>query len=339
MEYKLSDSQRIGILERMLLMRRFEEAVAAIAEEHFFGHFHLYIGQEATGAAAIEALRPEDLILTTHRNHGHIIGRGADPGKALAEILGRVDGFNGGRGGTLHLTDRSKGFLSTSAVVGGAIGLATGAAYALKRASGDAVSVGFFGDGALEEGTAFEALNLAALWSLPVLFMCENNSPGAPGAKAGEYPSSVISAKKLVDIPRSLDIAAESVDGADIDAVHAAVSSAVARLRQGEGPVFIEAITERWPGSRPLWPELSTGVTDLRAAWDSALIGGEHAAWIRDHDPVLRLVRRLLDQDCLSRDDILEFDGRVNETLAKAKSYALESPLPQPESALDDVFA
>ena len=144
MEYQLSDRQNKDLLERMLMMRRFEETVAATAEDHFFGHYHLYIGQEATGAAVIEALGTDDLILTTHRNHGHIIGRGADPGPTLAEILGRADGFNGGRGGTLHLTSRDQGFLSTSAVVGGGIGLAVGAGYALKRAAGTAISVAFF---------------------------------------------------------------------------------------------------------------------------------------------------------------------------------------------------
>lgn len=339
MESEFKNAGRLAVLERMLLMRRFEETVATVAKDHFFGHFHLYIGQEATGAAVIEALRSDDLVLTTHRNHGHLVGRGADPGKALAEIMGRADGFNGGRGGTLHLTDRARGFLSTSAVVGGVLGLATGAAYALKRTPGGAISVAFFGDGALEEGTAFEALNLASLWSLPVLFLCENNSGGALGAQAGEYPSSVIAARQLVDIPRSLDMPAEQVDGADADAVHAAVGGAITRLRDGKGPVFIEALTQRWPGSRPLWPELATGLTDLGAAWDRSRIGGEHAAWIDHHDPVLRFIRTLLDADAIRRDEVIAMDRRVEEKMAAAKAFALASPFPRPESALSGVFA
>jgi len=338
MEYQLTHQKSRDILERMLKMRRFEEAVCAVAEDHFFGHYHLYIGQEATGASVIEALDSKDLILTTHRNHGHIIGRGADPGKAMAEILGRADGFNGGRGGTLHLTERSKGFLSTSAVVGGAIGLATGAGYALKRAPGNTISVAFFGDGALEEGTAFEALNLASLWSLPVLFICENNSHGAPGAAAGEYPSSVIAAKELVAIPESLDIRAISVDGADVQAVYAAVAEAIAAIRAGLGPHFIETNTVRWPGSRPLWPELSTGVTDLSAAWDESRISGEHAEWIRGHDPVLRLARHLIDDGALSIDEVTKIDIDIRDKMMVAKSFSLASPLPEPESALEGVF-
>ncbi len=338
MMHQLAERQNRNILERMLKMRRFEEAVCEIAKDNFFGHYHLYIGQEATGAAVIETLESEDLILTTHRNHGHIIGRGADPGKALAEILGRVDGFNGGRGGTLHLTDRANGFLSTSAVVGGGIGLATGAGYALKRASGNSISVAFFGDGTLEEGTAFESLNLASLWSLPVLFVCENNSHGALGAAAGEYPSSVISAKDLCDIPRSLDIRAESVDGADAAAVYGVVAEAIAGIRAGQGPFFIETNTVRWPGSRPLWPELSTGVTDLSAAWDETRISGEHAEWIRDCDPILRLVRDLVGDGVLSVDEISKIDNDVADTMATATSFSLASSWPEPKSALEGVF-
>lgn len=336
---QLTREKYLAIFERMLVMRRFEEAVVALAAEHPFGHYHLYIGQEATGAAVIEALRPDDLAVTTHRNHGHIVGRGTDPGKALAEIMGRSDGCNGGRGGTLHLCNRSAGFLSTSAVVGGSIGIATGGAYALKRQGGDGIAVAFFGDGALEEGIAFEAMNVAALWGLPVLFLCENNSPGAPGAKAGEYPSSVIAAKALVDIPGSLGIATDTVDGADAEAVHAAVGAMIDRLRDGQGPGFIEAVTERWPGSRPLWPELSTGVTDLAVAWDDGGISGEHAEWIRNHDPVLRLARRLLSAGHATQGDIAEVDRRVVGRMNDAKSFATSSPFPEPSSALDGAYA
>ncbi len=336
---QLSAKQCLVVFERMLVMRRFEEAVVTLAAEHPFGHFHLYIGQEATGAAVLEALRPDDLLATTHRNHGHIVGRGTDPGKALAEIMGRADGCNGGRGGTLHLCDRSAGFLSTSAVVGGAIGIATGGAFALKRQGGKGIAVAFFGDGALEEGIAFEAMNMAALWNLPVLFVCENNSPGALGAQAGEYPTSVIAAKALVDIPASLGIPTGTVDGADAQAVYEATGAMLARIRGGEGPGFIEAVTERWPGSRPLWPELSTGVTDLAISWDESNIPGEHAGWIRDHDPILRMVRRLLSARHATQDQILGIDRRVVGRMDKARSFAVSSPFPDPAVALDGAFA
>jgi pyruvate dehydrogenase E1 component alpha subunit len=338
MKGKINHERCLSIFDRMLVMRRFEEMVVRLfTEKHFFSHYHLYIGQEATGAAAIEALGPDDLTSTTHRNHGHVVGRGAHLGKALAEILGRSDGFCGGRGGTLHLSDRSIGFLSTSAIVGNSVGLATGAAYALKRAGRGNVSVGFFGDASLEEGVAFESMNIAALWSLPVLFLCENNSSGAGGA--GDYPSSVIAAKKLTDIPGSLGISTQWVDGSDVEAVYGAVSDAVAELRDGGGPVFIEAITERWPGSRPLWPELKTGVTDLTMAWDESKITGEHADWIRNHDPVLRFARELLADTHLTQEEVLALDRRISDNMETARSFAIASPLPKPESALEGVFA
>ena len=335
---ELTRERRGAIFERMALMRRFEETVTELAKDHSFGHYHLYIGEEATGAATIEALGADDLAVTTHRNHGHMVGRGVDPGGALAEIMGRAGGLNGGLGGTLHLTDRSAGFLSTSGVVGGSIGIATGAGYRLKRAGGGALAVGFFGDAALEEGIAFECLNMAALWSLPVLYMCENNARGAPGSKAGEYSSSSMAIEDLASIPGALGIATEVVDGADVDAVFAAVSRAVARLRGGEGPVFIEAMTERWPGSRPLWPVLATGITDLDAAWDQDRIGGEHAGWIRDHDPVLRYARRLVAEGGFTADELREIDRQVRARMDTARAFAEASPEPAPERALQGVF-
>lgn len=334
-----SADRRRAIFERMLLMRRLEESVALMSKDHPFGHFHLYIGQEATGAAVIEALRPTDLATTTHRNHGHMVGRGADEKAVLAEILGRADGCNGGRGGTLHVTDRDHGFLATSAVVGGSIGLGTGAAHALKRQGGGAVCAAFFGDGAMEEGIAFEALNLAALWRLPVLYVCENNSRGALGARAGEFPTSEMAAPKLSGIPESLGIRTAVVDGADADAVHAAAAEAVDALRAGDGPVFLEARTERWPGSRPLWPELSTGETDLALAWEPERIAGDHAAWIREQDPVLRYARVLTDDGVCGRDDLVAIDRDVRDRMAAARDFAAASPWPDDRSATDTVFA
>lgn len=332
---------RRAIFETMVLMRRFEESVATMSKEHPFGHFHLYIGQEATGAAVLAAMRDDDLALTTHRNHGHVVGRGADPARALAEILGRSDGLSGGRGGTLHLTDRAGGFLSTSAVVGGAIGLALGAGHALRRQGKGAVSVAFFGDGALEEGIAFEAFNMAALWRLPVLFVCENNTSGSTASSEDGFPSSTMAIGELVNIPRALGIRSEAVDGADADAVLAVAADLMDELRAGLGrPAFIEARTERWPGSRPLWPDLSlTGITDMEAAWEPGKVDGDFADWVRDHDPVLRFATRLADDKVLSRQEILAIDADVRTRMASAQEFAAASPWPDAETALDGTFA
>jgi pyruvate dehydrogenase E1 component alpha subunit len=334
MSGQIAPDKRLALFERMLLMRRFEEEVISVAAAHkYIGRNHLYIGHEATGAAVMAALRPDDVAHTTHRNHGHIIARGADPGKALAEIMGREGGYNRGRGGTWHICSREAGFLSTSAMVGGSIGLAVGAGLAVQRAGQGAISVALFGDGTLDEGISYEALNFASVFSLPVLFMCENNS------KTGQRPSSMLAAQSLLDIPRALRIESVLVDGADAEAVFRTAAWAVGRIRQSGAPVFIEAKLERWPGSHQLKPEFTTGRTDLRMAFDPAKISGPHVDWIRQHDPVLRYLGVLLREKVLGEADAETIDRRVGEQMKRARAYAQESPFPQAESAPLGVFA
>jgi TPP-dependent pyruvate/acetoin dehydrogenase alpha subunit len=335
----LPDELAWRLLETMLLIRRFEENVLRMsAEKQFVGHYHLYIGQEATGAAVMSLLEPRDRLNTTHRNHGHVLARGADPGRAMAEILGRATGLNGGRGGTLHLSAPDLGFLSTSGIVGGCISLGVGGGYACKQKKDGSVCASFFGDGALEEGVSFEALNIAALWKLPVLFMCENNSTGSWAPGEG-YPTLVHASKDLRLIPQSVGIRTVRVDGADAGAVHEEASDAVARCRRGEGPVFIEAMTKRWPGSNPLWPELATGVTDLGIATGERQAGGEHRDWVEQHDPVLRLARKQVAAGGNARQRVIALDQAVRMRIDAAVKFALESPLPAAEAALEHVFA
>ncbi|HYA05259.1 MAG TPA: thiamine pyrophosphate-dependent dehydrogenase E1 component subunit alpha [Xanthobacteraceae bacterium] len=329
----------LSIFQRMLMIRHFEEAVIALYKQgRFASHYHLYIGQEATGSAVLETLSEKDLICTTHRNHGHIIGRGCDPNRAMAEILGRASGFNGGRSGTLHICDHSHGFLSTSAVVGGCAGLATGAGFGLKVRREPHVAVGFFGDGALEEGLVSESFNIAALWKLPVVYVCENNSAGAMGPQQGGYPTAITATDSFTRLPAAYGIHCLKVDGTDIAAVYAAASVAGQRCRGGDGPVFIEAFTTRWPGSSPLWPELAT-VTDLNDAWDPARISGPHADWSRYHDPVLRVARELVAAGHASRDELMARDNEARMRIAAAANFAIDSPMPAPASVRDHVFA
>jgi acetoin:2,6-dichlorophenolindophenol oxidoreductase subunit alpha len=328
------------LLETMLLMRRFEEAVVRLAQDgHFKGHYHLYIGEEASGAAAIALLGKGDHLATTHRNHGHVIARGADPGRALAEILGRANGLLGGRGGTLHLSDPSLGFLATSAIVGGCISLSVGGGYACKMRGDGSLTMALFGDGALEEGVAFEALNIASLWKLPVVFFCENNSINAWGSAKGGFPSLNHSAMDLCAIPQSLGMPAVKVDGADAAAVHAAVGEAVARCRSGGGPSFVEAITERWPGSNPLWPDPVTGVTDLRMATTDMALPQDYHDWFGHHDPVLRLTRILAAGGTESIARIEAIDAEQKRRMAAAIDFALSGAIPRAEAALDHVLA
>lgn len=337
----MADGTLWCVFETMLLMRRFEEAVAQLsAQKAFAGHYHLYIGQEATGAAVMSALGPSDHLATTHRNHGHLIARGAEPGAALAEILGRASGLNGGRGGTIHLCDPSLGFLSTSGVVGGAISLGVGGAYACQRRGDGSLTAVFFGDGALEEGISLEAMNIASLWKLPVLFVCENNSQDAWPREQGGFPSLVHAAGDLRSIPGAVGIPAQRVDGADPLAVRSAAVAGIARIRAGEGPVFIEAMTRRWAGSAPLWPELATGITDLRmATGERPVTAGPHRAWFEQHDPVLATARRLLAEDGDAAPRLHELDRVVSARIGSARRFALDSPAPAPEAAVAHVFA
>jgi acetoin:2,6-dichlorophenolindophenol oxidoreductase subunit alpha len=328
------------VLESMLTIRRFEETVVGLFQaEEFMTHFHLYIGQEATGVALMEALGPDDKIATHHRNHGHVLARGVDPKLAFAEILGREQGINRGAGGTMHMSDPDRGFISTSAIVGGSISLATGAGFAVKTRGGDAIAVGLFGDGALEEGVAYESLNLAALWDLPVLFVCENNSEGALGSAGGGFPTSVSAVDDLTDIPRTFGIPVETVDGRDPEAVAEVVRKGVEHTRAHKGPFFVHVATARYAGTQPLWPTLPTGETDISMAWDDAGISGEHEQWYREHDPVLGYARKLLASGEITQEELTELDSQVSRRIAEARQFALDSPRPTPESALDHVFA
>jgi pyruvate dehydrogenase E1 component alpha subunit len=329
----------LSIFDRMLMMRYVEEAVLRLYEERrFASHYHLYIGQEATGAAMLEALGDKDLICTTHRNHGHLVGRGADAGRVMAEILGRATGLNGGRGGTLHASDPALGFLSTSAVVGGCAGLVTGAAFAIKTKREPNVAVGFFGDGALEEGLVIESFNIAALWKLPVVYVCENNSAGAIGPQQGGYPTAITATDSFTRLPAAFGIHCLKVDGADIAAVHRAATEALARCRSGQGPVFIEAVTVRWPGSSPLWPTAAT-LTDLNQAWDAGLITGPHSAWVRDHDPLLRTARDIVALNYASKDEVMSRDADARARIEAGARFAIASPMPEPDTVGKFVFA
>jgi len=330
----ITQDQRLALLTCMLRMRRFEETVIHLALAHdYVGRQHLHIGHETSGGAVAAILKTGDRLHSTHRNHGFLIAAGADPGKAFAEILGRADGLNGGKGGTWHLCDPRHGVSSTSAMVGGSIGLAVGSAFAAKSQKTDNIAVAHFGDGTLDEGIAYEALNMASIFELPVLFLCENNS------KAGQRPSSMLAAKALRHVPEALSIPSVLVNGADAEATVQAVQDAARQIRAGKGPVFLEIAFERWPGSHQVTAAFPTGITDLETAWDESRIAGKHADWIRRFDP-LRLYVKALDQSkTMSRQDILALDRRVQDDMAKARAFAEASPFPKPEVALQGAFA
>jgi TPP-dependent pyruvate/acetoin dehydrogenase alpha subunit len=325
---------RLAQFELMLRARRFEEMVIRLAMKHeYIGRQHLHIGHEATGSAVALSMQPGDKIHTTHRNHGYVIACGADPGRAFAEILGRKDGLNGGKGGSWHLCDATVGMQSTSAMVGGSIALATGAAYGLKLQGGKNISFAHFGDGTLDEGVCYEALNLASVYELPVLFVCENNS------KAGQRPSSMLASARLRDVPEALQIHSVIFDGADADAARDTFAQAAERVRTTGKPVFVECTLERWPGSHQVIAAFPTGVTDLALAFEQEKISGKHADWIKTRDPILRAARVFVESGTATRDELAAMDARVCKIMEDACAFAESSPFPEPAAAFTGVFA
>lgn len=324
---------------RMLLIRHFEETVVTLHDQgHFAGHYHAYIGQEATGVAALSCVDANDVLFTTHRNHGHLLARGAVLTRMFAEILGRKDGYNKGKGGTFHIAARDLGFPHTSGIVAGILPIATGAAYAAKAQRSGQIAVCLFGDGALEEGAAPETFNMASLWKLPVLYLCENNGKYGAGRAAGAAKSPNMASYPLTDLPKAYDIPAQQVDGTDAVAVLGVVSQAVQRIRQGGGPQFIEAQSVRWPGSESNWPVVPVA-TRVALAWDVGLVPAPARDWYRSSDPVLIFVRKLVGQDLVRRNELEEIEREVDSAVKEAAKLAIASPYPSPHEALQDVFA
>jgi pyruvate dehydrogenase E1 component alpha subunit len=329
------------LAERMLAIRRFEERVIRLWERKVFaGLYHLYIGQEAGGAGVLEGLGPDDYLLSNHRNHGHVIGRGADPGRAFAEILGRATGLSGGRGGSVHLCDPSRGFLPTTAILGGNISLALGAAYAIKRRKEKRVVAVFFGDGSLEEGVVYEVMNIAAQQALPILFVLENNNAGSLSIHEGGFSAANTALSKFLSIPEIFGIKGRLfADGNDVAAIAAETRAAVAKCHAGKGPAFFEIMSVRWAGSNRIWPAQITGLLDLRMAWGETPTTGEHADWFERNDPLLRFARDTIAAGLFTPRDWTALDADMSRRMDAAERFALDSPMPDAKSAFDHVFA
>lgn len=336
----LSRDGCLAAVRKMLLIRRFEEACIDAAQKgQVPGHFHVYIGQEATGVGVMSVLDKGDYVHSTHRNHGHLLARGADPKKALAEILGKATGYAGGKAGTLHGCAPDLNFPLSSGIVAGILPIATGTAYALKHKRQPNVSAVFFGEGAMEEGAAYEALNLAALWKLPVLFVCENNTAEVERTPGGAgYHAPNLSILELTDLAKSMGIATTIVDGSDLGAVWNAAKASRARAVKGDGATFMEVRTETWPGGQ--WPTLATGRTDIRHAWTGEIPKdyAKHSVWFTRNDPILVVAREMLAVGMVSQDDISKIDADVKREIDQAVRFANESPFPDGKAALMHVW-
>ena len=240
----MTDGNKIEFYRQMLRIRLFEERVNKLfAAGHLYGTTHLYIGQEAVAVGVCSALKVDDQVSSTHRGHGHFLAKGGDMNRMMSELFGHETGYCQGRGGSQHMADMDIGFLGSNGITGGGIPIATGAALSAKLKNSQSVAVSFFGDGATNQGVFHESLNMASIWELPIIYVCENNLYGM-----STPISSVAKVKDLAVRAKAYDMHAVIVDGCDVSAVFKATSEAVENARQGKGPTFLECKTYRWLG-------------------------------------------------------------------------------------------
>lgn len=317
------------LFRRMVLVREFE--LRAIEERRaglIPGFIHSCVGQEASAIGACLALEAGDVITSTHRGHGHLIGKGGDPRYMMAELAARSTGYCRGRGGSLHIADYDLGILGANGIVAGGIPIAVGAALSFSMQSGRGdpsgrpmrVALSFFGDGAVNEGAFHEAANMAGLWQLPVIFMCENNlyGEGTPQSKQAPVADLALRAEGY-GFPGVI------VDGQDVLAVYQAVKVAADRARAGEGPTFVEAKTYRYRGHYEGDPQVYR-------------LPGEMEMW-QARDPIPAFRQRLLDATVFSEAALLKIEDGVQAQLDEAVAFAKAAPMPQPEAALQGVYA
>jgi pyruvate dehydrogenase E1 component alpha subunit len=304
--------------EQMRRIRVFEQHVDDLYRSRKMpGLAHLYIGEEAVAVGVCEALRQDDFITSTHRGHGHCLAKGASVDRMFCELLGKEEGYCRGKGGSMHIADHVNGNLGANAIVGGSAGIATGAAFSAKSRGTDQVAVCFFGEGALGQGLLYEVMNMASLWKLPVVYVCENNlyneythysetTAGEIGARAAGF-----------GIPWS------EVDGQDVRAVHAAATEAVERARRGEGPSFVVAHTYRYMGHH---------VGDVDRAYYRA--PDEEARWKDERDPIALHGAWIVERGLASAVELERVDSAVADEIGAAVAHALDAPFP-PESEVD----
>ena len=312
---ELPKEKLVEMYRKMFEIRSFEEKVFELYAQNMVpGTIHLYAGEEAVAVGVCSNLRKNDYITSTHRGHGHCIAKGADPKKIMAEILGKKTGYCKGKGGSMHIADFSVGMLGATAVVGAGIPIAVGAGLSIKLRGTDQVVACFFGEGASNQGTFHEGINLAAIWKLPVLFICENNLYAM-----GTRQSRVMLIKDIADRAAAYGIPGVVVDGNDVLAVYEAAGKAVERARKGEGPTLIECKTYRHKGHSRIDPAKYRPREEVEE-------------WLRK-DPIKRFKEKLLKEKLLSEVEIQGIEMEVTNEIEKAVKFAVESPYPKPEEA------
>lgn len=314
----------LDMYTRMLTIRRFEERMLEqMMAGALPGGVHTYIGEEAVGVGVCANLRTEDRITSTHRGHGHIIAKGGDVKKMMAELFGKRTGYCKGKGGSMHIADFSLGILGANGIVGGGLPIAAGSALASQLRGDDQVTVCFFGDGAANQGTFHEAVNLSAVWKLPVIYICENNlyAVTTPAAKS-------ISIEDVADRGASYGIPGMAIDGQDIMAVYEATAEAVKRAREGDGPSLIECKTYRFMGHM-----------GGKEVFEGSYRTEEEVEEWKKRDPITMFEADLLKMGVLTKEDADGIDKQINAEMDEAVAFAEQSPLPEPEEALEDLYA
>jgi acetoin:2,6-dichlorophenolindophenol oxidoreductase subunit alpha len=314
-------TELVPLLRTMWLIRAFEEKVSSLyAAREIAGLLHLGIGQEGTAVGTCSVLRREDYLFGGHRSHGHAIAKGADIKRLMAEIAGRVTGYCTGKGGSMHIVAMDAGFVTATGVVGGTIPLALGAAFAAKETDKEQVAVVFFGDGAGQAGAFHESLNIASLWRLPVIFVCENN-----GYAEFTPLSSHTLVERLARHAQTYKIPSSTVDGNDLLQVREAMIKAVQHARSGKGPAFVECLTHRLRGHYEGDPAKYRELSQL-------------AEW-KEKDPIARFTRALKRKRALSDQEIEAIEHEVRDLVEQAARFALASPWPEPEEVASQVTA
>ncbi len=321
----MADPERlVPMLRRMMLIRAFEERVAELyASGTLYGHVHLYVGEEAVAVGACTALRDDDYVTSTHRGHGHCLAKGAEPRRMMAELFGRRTGYCKGKGGSMHIADFSRGILGANGVVGGGAPAAVGAALGVKLQRRDTVAVCFFGDGAMNQGVLHESMNLAAIWALPVIFVCENNRYAITTPRASSTSGPGAEARGA-----AYGIPTRVVDGMDVLAVEAAATEAVSRARGAGGPSFLAMETYRFRGH-------TEGEEALGWNYRPA---NEIEAW-RARDPIARLARHLTEHGTLTTAGLDHLQHAVRTEIDDAVAFAKASPEPELSDVWSDIFA
>ncbi|MGH7545540.1 MAG: pyruvate dehydrogenase (acetyl-transferring) E1 component subunit alpha [Gemmatimonadota bacterium] len=321
----LSRDAVVDLLRQMLRMRRFEGKTAESYQLGEIGGFcHLYLGQEAVGAGAISALRPDDYVITAYRDHGQALARGMDPKAILAELFGKRTGTSKGMGGSMHLFDAKTNFLGGHAIVGGQVPMAAGVAYAIRYRDGDQVILCFLGDAAVNQGVFLESLNMAGLWGLPVLYLIENNLYGMGTAVRRAAAVEPLSKRACI----ADDVLGATFDGQDVIAVRGAVDRAITRAREEKRPSVLEAICYRYMGH---------SMAD--AAYGTYRNKDEVTEWQRERDPIHRFVERLKKAELIEDEEVDRIDKEARAEIEEALEFARSSEPPGPESLYEDIYA